>query len=546
MKRVVLAVLLVAVLLWAAFQSRKASQEALTRSQQALMHSHDAVARSQRALNQSQQALTRSQSALAQSQQALAQSQKASARLAYFESYVAALEQTRHLRNNGGKAAAYWIIARSQASAGDIAAACRTLDNANDVAVGAMNHITAALADIKVCTVIAKDRAKARDKDGAHVFFERAKRIAAAFRDGHEVHAYRQIADAQREAQSMGKTSDALKTLDEAKEMALQGRGSWMDYLLIGQAQVKAGDKAAARQTLAKAKEMAIAKLDENDWTRVFEYVQIAEAQASAEDVDGTRETVKLIVPITKDIDKKRLCWTIVDAQVKAGDLAGAKETAALFAGDDEQALKAYTDIVADRARQISKPEVAQALEQTQAAVARLNGRNARAHSEIAVTQAKMGHKDEARKTFDLARTAASQTKEAYYRAYAYKEIAEAQLEAGDVAEAKKTLITAREAAAMVGDNDHKISNAPARASIPIAYTQAKAGDIAGARETAVLIKEQEYSNKEYRAHLYLLIAREQAMRGDLVGAMESVADAGEVGEQRLIGVFIHEALMPQ
>ncbi|MCL2641211.1 MAG: hypothetical protein FWD53_10230, partial [Phycisphaerales bacterium] len=74
----------------------------------------------------------------------------------------------------------------------------------------------------------------------------------------------------------------------------------------------------------------------------------------------------------------------------------------------------------------------------------------------------------------------------------------------------------------------------------------AKAGDIAGARETAVLIKEQEYSNKEYRAHLYLLIAREQAMRGDLVGAMESVADAGEVGEQRLIGVFIHEALMPQ
>ena len=172
---------------------------------------------------------------------------------------------------------------------------------------------------------------------------------------------------------------------------------------------------------------------------------------------------------VVDDSDKANAYGEIVYARIQVGDIAGAREAAALI------------------------PDIFP------------NHRRFSAYSQVARAQAEAGFFNGALETATLL--------EDGYKQNAYSNIADAQIKAGGIAGAIKT-------AALMKDSTYE------RASIyrSIALVQVEAGDIAGARKTAFLITYDEYA---FRA-----IVKAQVKAGDIVGAMETAALIEDVGEK--------------
>ena len=172
---------------------------------------------------------------------------------------------------------------------------------------------------------------------------------------------------------------------------------------------------------------------------------------------------------VVNDSDRAKAYGEIVYARIQVGDIAGAREAAALI------------------------PDIFP------------NHRRFSAYSQVARAQAEAGFFNGALETATLL--------EDGYKQNAYSNIADAQIKAGGIAGAIKT-------AALMESSTYE------RASIyrSIALVQVEAGDIAGARKTASLITYDEYA---FRA-----IVKAQVKAGDIVGALETSALIEDVGEK--------------
>jgi tetratricopeptide (TPR) repeat protein len=274
-------------------------------------------------------------------------------------------------------------IVAAQASAGHIADAIETASSFDDV----NESKTAKLA-------IAAAQAKAGDLEGA-----RATLLAAQQRAGKEKSAYMLNAlgvDIARAQASIGDISGARKT---AEMMPSPVAKTWA-YLAMAEAQIKAGDFAAAQATLAIAQKAAdmwnslkaeqkkarcncqlsepqdqstlaflelrigqmladtgdlsgarsalriaqkYTKLISSPQSKSSQAAQTAEAQANVGDVAGAQESARLI---SDSMWKSNAARAIVAAQAKAGDVAGAQRTADLTGDPNVTSMAKY--IIAD------------------------------------------------------------------------------------------------------------------------------------------------------------------------------------------------------
>jgi tetratricopeptide (TPR) repeat protein len=166
--------------------------------------------------------------------------------------------------------------------------------------------------------------------------------------------------------------------------------------------------------------------------------------------------------------DRYEVYQEIVYAQAKAGDIAGAKETATLFSDEDEEAKSiAYREIV--------------------------NGQNdVGDFAGAKETASRISYKDK--------------------KFFAYRSIADAQARVGDIAGAKET-------AARILDEEAK-----SYAYRDIVDVQAMAGDIAGAKETAARIPYE-----EAKARAYGEIAFAQAKKSDYAEIDRAQAQVEEI-----------------
>lgn len=192
------------------------------------------------------------------------------------------------------------------------------------------------------------------------------------------------------------------------------------------------------------------------DWKRAAQ-TTIAEAQIRAGDIAGAQNTLAVALAtadlIVGDAESKSMGQSfIAEAQIKAGDIAGAKKTLA--------SALSTADLIKDA------------------------NYKSYAQRTIAEAQIKAGDVAGAQKTLAFAQRTADVIGDAKDKTYERAEIAEAQVKAGDIARARETLASALQSADLIQDAYWKI-RAPGR----IAEAQIKAGDIAGAQKTADSIR---------------------------------------------------------
>jgi hypothetical protein len=169
----------------------------------------------------------------------------------------------------------------------------------------------------------------------------------------------------------------------------------------------------------------------------------------------------------------------IAEAQIKAGDTAGAIETIGLVAIDRNRA-RVYSGLISSR---IDDGDISGVQEM-------------------------------------LALVTEESINDDFVRFELYEEIARAQAEAGDIDGAKSTL-------SMVTDEDFKTG-----AYLTILHKQLDGGDIPGAIETSSLIGEDEYKLTVYRD-----IAIAQAQAGDIAGAKKSAVQMMALGSKMYEGI---------
>jgi hypothetical protein len=328
-------------------------------------------------------------------------------------------------------------IARTQAQAGDVAAARATAKTIKEegarffalIAVArvqaemgdpagakaAVKHFPSQAAEFVNEAFVVAATAQARRGDIAG-----AKAIANIITDrSSRAEALSGIARAQAKAGDVtgAKATASAMTEDAYKASALAA---------IGVAQAKAGDKAGATQSFAQAEALAVATKDD-DWGGKMALRDLAVIQAKAGDVVKARITAGLVGPLPLDSPD---AWRgIAKAQAKAGDIAGAKATAN------------------------ASPEKALAL------------------CEVALAQARGGDRAGASQTFAEAKAAAGPPTESY-RGMTWCKIAAAQAKAGDIAAAHATINSVTE------EGFKNIAFAA------IATAQVEAGDLAGAKVT--------------------------------------------------------------
>jgi hypothetical protein len=156
-----------------------------------------------------------------------------------------------------------------------------------------------------------------------------------------------------------------------------------------------------------------------DDYQKDYTYKDIATAQAWAGDIEGAKETAAQITG-DKSSAYKNIAW----AQAEAGDIKGAKETATQITGDKSPAFK-YIAWAQARAGD-TKGAKDMAARITDA------GHRSSAYSSIASAQAQAGDIKGAKDT-------AAQITDAGHKSSAYKGIASAEAKMGDKARAKET-----------------------------------------------------------------------------------------------------------
>lgn len=325
-------------------------------------------------------------------------------------------------------------------------------------------------------------------------------------------------------------------------ELALEAAGDVKDaerkirlLILVAQAQAKAGERAAALQTLHQSFMLADALPNEDNhdfYVRLNVLGPIAGAEAQAGDVDAARKAVEamrmpkvegvcVVDPEFLENNRATARVEIAIAQARAGKPQEASETLGQL---DEKRREgfgapAWAEIAAAHARAGDWKRADETVKAIENAVYRVRGRLA-----IANLQAKAGKSDAARASIAEALRAIppetpGDTPGQTNRAGGLQLIALAQAELGDGATA---LLTAESIPDLPPVGDAKILQFPYKA-MTIAMLRAQAGDYRAAKKAADAIT-GDFQDGSTRAHAFRLIARAQAEGKDVNGAMETAA----------------------
>ncbi|MBI3621599.1 MAG: hypothetical protein HY208_05360 [Nitrospirae bacterium] len=263
----------------------------------------------------------------------------------------------------------------------------------------------------------------------------------------------------------------SIGNLDSARQLASKipdpyQKGYALEGLVV--AQLQTGDIQGALHTAASI---------EAGHPQASALKAIADKQLKTGDSSAARHTLQDAIQATTritnsgDIAKSDILWRIAATQAAAGDLNGAKVTAAAIKTEAHKAF-AFHDIA--RA-QIARGDIEGARKTIkQIAEEPISQSNTRSVAEldIAGAQVKAGHLSDAKATVD------SLNKE--YRQTGLGTIARVQAETGDFTGAMETV-------AAIKDTDVKSSTLH-----EIAQAQTNAGDFKGAVQTVALIPDQE------------------------------------------------------
>jgi tetratricopeptide (TPR) repeat protein len=301
-------------------------------------------------------------------------------------------------------------------------------------------------------------------------------------------------------------------------------------YKTVARAQMDLGDFAAALKTLAKAKEAG--RRDESTLSSLSGGIDgIVSMQAEAGDIEAALKTAA-----EAKTDGYSYC-AIVRAQLKNGDIAGAKNTAALIIADEAYKSRAYVYISEAEFRAggmrvdkdaaynktiklITKPLFLVSL-----------------YLRIANLQLKKGDAQAALNTLaEAAKSAKRIKKDDASVSYTYYELAEAQLKAGDFESALKSVAQAEAINAKLVE--------PYKYHLEYwgdwitAEIKAKRGDLKGANQLIASIKQEQtrrITDKSFTGVTYYLsssaygnIARIQNILGDSLAAAETIAQGNK------------------
>jgi hypothetical protein len=284
-------------------------------------------------------------------------------------------------------------------------------------------------------------------------------------------------------------------------------------YLKIADAENKAGDKTAARATLALAQAAAEAEREDLSHDR---FLKVASAQMAIGDNDGARATLAIAQARVRRGHYGHWC-DIGVAQARAGDVEGSRASFALAkadhrAGPPPELLSRKVQPDQYGALQIAKAEAEAghfaAAKRTAAAIDDPHIRGL-ALSEVAAAQFRAG---------DL--TGAEQTAAGPLNVFALVKYAVAQAEAGDVPAARATL-------ARVKARDVRTAG-----YFELALVHVKAGNVAAVK--ALLENEAAGVGDWHRTDGYCKLAAAQASAGDAAAAAESMAEAHDALERHL------------
>lgn len=329
-------------------------------------------------------------------------------------------------------------------------------------------------------------QAKAGKRAAAEMTSREAFLIAAGiYNEIDKDKAFESIAELQAKAGEVKRaveTASAIKN-DYRKVRALLG---------IAKAQAKAGDQQGAQTTFGKAIETASSLKNKH-----FALAGIAEARAEARDVQGALNTSVLL---PSNSMKAEVLAVIAEAQVKAGDLKGARETirtSAQLAGSSRKSA-IFTSIAEAQAK---TGDMAGALESAIAtsgllikvetadiqvaiqivSTIRDSFQRAEALRAIALVQAKTGDRAGAKLTFEKAvESAVAMSDDDPIKLLTLKEIAEIQEKAGEPADAKETVRHLFQIAIAIKDQGLRVWWIE-----EFAVSQAKEGDVKGALKVA-------------------------------------------------------------
>jgi hypothetical protein len=319
-------------------------------------------------------------------------------------------------------------------------------------------------------------------------------------------------------------------------------------YLSIADAQLKAGDNVAARQSVGGAA-TAASGID-GDTSSIFSpavglYVALAGAQAQTGDVAGAKATVG---KIHDGWGKAAAYARIAAAQLQDKDVAGARQTVASAKSEVENAKSTfylnlapiYGDIIQVWA---ATGDIAGATAFVTQIPKGAELAKTMCYRSIAEAQAKAGDVAGAYQTIELARTMVAGIRGQPDKIFpdfniqeAYAEIAKIQVKAGDVPGAKATLGRLQD---VVGKNTAGQSKSVAQLAedtafasqmavcLEIAAARAKTGDMAEARRNIAAAKAAaERTGPNLRAHSYVAVSQSQLDIGDAPAARETLAAA--------------------
>ena len=260
---------------------------------------------------------------------------------------------------------------------------------------------------------------------------------------------------------------------------------------------------------------MKTSELITDEEFRSYAYDDIIAAQAEAGDISAAARTLLMVEDPSLEAYRN-----IAEAQIKAGDKAGAIETIGLVSMDENRA-RVYSRMISSRIGDGDISGVREMLSLVTEETINSEGVRFDLYEEIAREQAEAGDTEGAKSTLSMSKNEA-------FKTGAYLTILHKQLDGGDVSGAIET-------SSLMEEDDYKLS-----VYRDIAIAQAIAGDIAGAKKSAVQMmalrsklyegveesgtSEEGYSPSttanDQKSEVYLEIAKQQALAGDFIGAL--------------------------
>jgi RNA polymerase sigma factor (sigma-70 family) len=293
------------------------------------------------------------------------------------------------------------------------------------------------------------------------------------------------------------KEADLLKQAAEAAQSIDDPTHKVWVLLSVAEAQARAKDKDASAKTFADALQAAKEVTAYDKWHR---FIDVAEAQAKAGDVKGAKETADLIEDNLGNRDSALA--RIAIAQVRAGDLKGAEETIASVSTDPwkGEALRTLAAAQAGAGKLKEAAKTAAGITDDLSRVVALLS-IARAHRAAKDDKAAAELIREARKEVE----GIEENEKTDTRAVADGALAEGLAEAGDAKEARKLAGAIKKEMWRAG------------ALWRVVKAQAGAGDVKGALETAKTIEDEPYQESAIQE-----VLTAQVRAGDLKGALKT------------------------